>query len=67
MVIILPRSGQLQNYLKGDLAELENYLWARVESKLLKKKKKEEKNLPRNIHARKARNWTILSIGRLVS
>ena len=39
MVIILPQSGQLQNYLKGDLAELENYLWARVESKRSKTKK----------------------------
>ena len=37
MVIILPHRGQLQNYLKGDLAELEKSLCARVKSKLLKK------------------------------
>ena len=37
MVIILLQRGQLQNYPKGDVAELENYLWVRVESRLLKK------------------------------
>ena len=42
MVIILPQWGQLQNYLKGDLAELENYLWARVESKRSKPKTKKK-------------------------
>ena len=67
MVIILPQGGQLQNYLKLDLGELENYLWAHVESKILKKKKKKKKkkNLPGNIRARMARNWTVLTIGRL--
>ena len=30
MVIILPQGGQLQNYLKLDLGELENHLWAHV-------------------------------------
>ena len=62
MVIILPQGGQLQNYLKLDLGELENHLWAHVESKISKKKKK---NLPGNIRARMARNWTVLSIGRV--
>ena len=38
MVIILPQRGQLQNYLKLDLGELENHLWAHVESKGSKKK-----------------------------
>ena len=37
MVIILPQGGQLQNYLKLDLGELENHLWAHVESKSSKK------------------------------
>ena len=37
MVIILPQGGQLQNYLKPDLGELENHLWAHVESKSSKK------------------------------
>ena len=36
-VIILPQRRQLQNYLKRDLAELENYLWAQVQSKSSKK------------------------------
>ena len=47
MVIILPQGGQLQNYLQGDLADLENYryLWVRVESKRSKKKKKKKKKL----------------------
>ena len=40
MVIILPHGGQLQNYLKLDLGELENHLWAHVESKSSKKRKK---------------------------
>ena len=52
MVIILPQSGQLQNYLKGDLAELQNYLWARVESKLLKKKKKKKTCRETYMHGR---------------
>ena len=38
MVIILPPGGQLQNYLKLDLGELENRLWAHVESKISKKR-----------------------------
>ena len=38
MAIILPQGGQLQNYLKLDLGELENHLWAHVESKISKKK-----------------------------
>ena len=59
MVIILPQGGQLQNYLKLDLGELENHLWAHVESKSSTKK------LPGNIGARMARNWTVLSIGRV--
>ena len=50
MVIILPQRGQVKNYLKRDLDELENSLWAGVES---------------NIRARMARNWTVLSIGRV--
>ena len=62
MVIILPQRGQLRNYLKGDLAELENYMWERVESKLLTQIKK---NLPSNIRARMARNCTVFSIGRV--
>ena len=37
---IIPQRDRLQSYLTGDLAELENYLWARVEFKLLKKKAK---------------------------
>ena len=57
MVIILPQGGQLQNYLKLDVGELENHLWAHVESKSSKK------NLPGNIRARMAR--TVLSIGRV--
>ena len=36
---ILPQGGQLQNYLKLDLGEFENHLWAHVESKSSKKKK----------------------------
>ena len=64
MVIILPQGGQLQNYLKRDLADLENYLLVRVEFKLLKKKKKKKK-LPSNIHARMAKSWSVLSIGRV--
>ena len=52
MVIILPRSGKLQNYLKGDLAELDNYLWARVESKLLQKKKEEKTCRETYMHGR---------------
>ena len=59
MVIILPHGGQLQNYLKLDLSELVNHLWAHVESKSSKN------NLPGNIRARMARNWTVLSIGRV--
>ena len=43
MVIILPQGGHLQNYLKLDLGELENHLWAHVESKISKKKKKKKK------------------------
>ena len=39
MVIILPQGGQLQDYLKLDLCELENHLWAHVESKSSKKEK----------------------------
>ena len=46
MVIILPPGGQLQNYLKLDLGELENYFWAHVESKISKKKKKIAGQLP---------------------
>ena len=42
MVIILPRRGQLQNYLERVLAELENNLWAQAESKGSKKKKKKK-------------------------
>ena len=47
MVIILPQGGQLQNYLKLDLGELENHLWAHVESgpksqKKIKKKLAEQ-------------------------
>ena len=38
MVIILPQGGQLQNDLKLDFGELENHLWAHVESKSSKKK-----------------------------
>ena len=59
MIIILPHGGQLQNYLKLDLGELVNHLWAHVESKSSKN------NLPGNIRARMARNWTVLSIGRV--
>ena len=55
MAIILPQGGQLQNYLKLDLGELENHLWAHVQSKSSKKKK----NLPGNTRAR-----TVLSIGK---
>ena len=61
MVIILPQGGRLQNYLKLDLGELENHLWAHVESKISKKKR----NLPGNIRARMARNRMVLSIGRV--
>ena len=39
MVIILHQGGQLQNYLKLDLGELENHLWGDVEPKSSKKKK----------------------------
>ena len=35
----VPQRSQLQNYLKRDLAELENYLWAQIEPKTQKKKK----------------------------
>ena len=58
MVIILPHGGQLQNYLKLDLGELVNHLWAHVESKNSKN------NLPGNIRARMGRSWTVLSIGK---
>ena len=43
MVIILPQGGQLQSYLKLDFGEIENHLWAHVESKISKKKKKKKK------------------------
>ena len=51
MVIILPHGGQLQNYLKLDLGELENHLWAHVESKSSIAKEKKKKNLAGNIRA----------------
>ena len=53
-------SNQGGSCLKLDLGELENHLWAHVESKISKK------FLPGNIRARMARNWTVLSIGRVV-
>ena len=56
---ILPHGGQLQNYLKLDLGELENQFWAHVESKSSQKK------LAGNIRVWMARNWTVLSIGRV--
>ena len=52
MVIILPRRGQLQNCLERVLAELDNNLWAQVESQ-------------RTCTDGKPRNWTVLSIGRV--
>ena len=48
MVIFLPQRGQLQNYLKLDLAELENYLWTQVESKRSKKVSEQQRTFCRH-------------------
>ena len=48
----LPRRGQLQNCLERVLVELDNNLWAQVESQ-------------RTCTDGKPRNWTVLSIGRV--